>query len=1249
MNASATAMSHSAYRWLLSGIACIAAASALQPVLAQPSQQPLITREGSLGKPNIMLTLDSSWSMIYPYMPEKVAKVGAYTVWMPNDKSTIMHPSDNRYSSDLHDGAVLSDPTDNSNLYQRWMRSPDVNSIYYNPKVRYQPWLSSVDLATGVKTRYANANPAKVWLDPNKTSSSDLWVNLTDTSKASGGSNSNKIRTTWCTSINSSGSTSCSWVYKNFTPGLYFILTPGTDPNTASNFTKYDINNPPAGGFPKYPNRTDCVADPSYCTQAEERVNFANWFQYYRTRLHLTQASIPEAFLPSQDRFRLGWGAIHKGTTSIDGVNTSIVMQGVRDFTETHKADMVNWIRNIKSDNTVTSSTSGMKLNSGTPLRSAMYGVGQYFERSDVRSPWASNPGVSGGGGPASEHLACRRSYNLLVTDGYYNDTWQFSGSTDNKDNTDGPVIADSPYSYSYQYIASANANKLYRDGHSNTLADLGMYYWYRDLRDDLPNQVPRSDENPAFWQHLVQFTVGLGVTGNLTEDDFDDIISGSKAWWGDGSAPTTGDPRKIDDLLHAAVNSRGSYFSAKDSSELATAISGALGKTEERELKEAGVATAGLILENGNRKYVPSYKSVSWSGTVEAYSLDENGVAGATPLWNAETQVNPANHASRNWVTWDRAAHEAVPFTWTGMGTANQSRMGSAGSSDLVDYIRGDTSKSGTGHPYRARSKDLPDFVNSTPTLVKGNVDLGYEALPSIGATYDAFVDAKKTRNAVLFIGGNGGALHAFSDTDGSEVFGYVPRAVLPNLWKLAEKDYGSSTNYHQYYVDGPITESDAYISVDRSASGAKDWRNVLVGTLGAGGKGIYALNVTDLTNLGASSVLWEVTEEDAADLGYVTADVAVGVLPGGKWKVFLGNGAYSTAGKAVLYVIDLETGAVDGIEVGTVGGNGLGGVRLLKNSQQEVVAAFAGDLKGNLWRFEFTGSASSDWSVGFGGNPLFTAQDASAAAQPITATPGVIPHPDKGNIVIFATGKLMDESDRDSTAVQSAYGVWDETETGDSSLPADVVSGRTQLVQQTITATPFEEGGGVFYETSGNAVDWDEKKGWYMDFDHDAGNRAIYPVQTITTSFGKTFVLVSTVTPSAEAEDCSASSGRGYNFILEATAGAQHSLPIYDTNGDGVVNYLDKALSGYSTQGDGRDSILRGRTREYDTDDDDNPFPDSRTACENFSLQNTAGHVMTDLCDRVEDEEPTPSVILDRTWKRLLNPPRPSAAPAP
>lgn len=1147
-----------------------------------PAQFPLTSRDGGGVKPNIVLTMDDSGSMMFQHMPETTIFVGAHSVASPVGSNSVrMDPGDNAYLSAFFVGTVAAQPG-TSNYRQKLMRSPDTNTIYYNPEVRYRPW----PLASG--GRMANSPVASAYRDPMDPTGGGA-INLT---------NVRVVDTTWCFR---DSRTDCSRNDETYDPGLYFRLKKSggayLDPTNASNYDQFSINSPATTTYTKYTGRTDCAG--AVCTRDEERQNFANWFTYYRTRNLLARGSIGEAFAESEDTFRLGWGRINKSTnSSIDGVDTAVIQAGVRDFTATTKTNLFNWVYDLPASG-------------GTPLPRAMRLVGEYYKRNDNRGPWTDNPGSVN----TSADKTCRRAYHIMVTDGYWNDT---TTSVGNSDNTAGSVISGPALTYQYQPGAP------YRDGSSNTLADYAMEYWKTDLRTDLNNLVVPSSENPAFWQHMVNFTVGLGVRGTLNpEVDLPALTAGTKNWTGTD---------QIDDLWHAALNSRGSYISAKDPTELAEAIRMSVGSALSRELREAGVATASTTLEDGNRKYVPLYETGTWAGDIQAQALDELGQGGAI-VWRAASKL-PA-HGLRNIYTWRTDTLQAVQFNWTAMGADSQAALGTVAAThttDFVNFLRGDRSKEGDGQPFRQRKSVLGDFVNSTPVLVKDGVNLGYINLPvpqGGGSSYSSFLTQKASRPAVLFVGGNDGMLHAFKDTrganeelDGREIFAYVPRAVYPNLYKLTDKDYGTSTMYHQYYVDGPLLETDAYVPAPGETGST--WRNYLLGALGAGGRAVFALDVTNNDSLDATSIRWEISSSNYPDIGHITAPIQAGVLPNGEWVAIFGNGRFSDAGNAVLFIVNLSTGVAQTLTLDATGSSGLGGVGVVRNSSGQITTLYAGDYKGQLWRLDYSAAAPSRFAVA-GGVPFFAATSSGGTPQPITQGPVIFDTTRGGRMVMFGTGVLDTEADANSVAVQSIYSVWDQEA---DTLPRPL--GRSVLATRTVTAVNGA-GGSVFYSVAGPDVNWTSQRGWLIDLSVIAGLRLVYPPQKASSKIA----FMSTISPARSLVACEASVGTGINFTLNPEIGANPNTRTYDTNGDGVVNSSDAAVAGYATNADGIDAIVRGTMGTGTEVGIPGKCPPGTRLT---SFQNTTGQMLA--C--IEDDDPTATrAIRDRVWRRIINPP--------
>jgi type IV pilus assembly protein PilY1 len=544
----------------------------------------------------------------------------------------------------------------------------------------------------------------------------------------------------------------------------------------------------------------------------------------------------------------------------------------------------------------------------------------------------------------------------------------------------------------------------------------------------------------------------------------------------------------------------------------------------------------------------------------------------------------------------------------------------------NLINYLRGDATNEATSAStssptaiYRARTTRLGDIVSSTPVFVKDTLDLNYEKLPSGTAgqgTYRAFVDGtgttpsggkKQRAEGVLFVGANDGMLHAFRDgtytpagavvtPGGFETFAYVPKALLPTLNQLADKAY-----VHRYFVDGPNIETDAYFT-----GGSPHWANLVLGTTGAGAgvsssagvsprTAVYAIDVTGVntsaTSLNASSVLWEVSSSDSnfSELGHVLTDVQTGPTLDGKWVAIFGNGYESASCQARLYVVNLETGARIR-EINTGAGdcasakNGLGGVRVVRNANQQIIGVYAGDLQGNRWKFNLNNSSSAAWGIDLGGSPLFTA----GAAQPITAAPTVVPlsatsNPKGAYMVVAGTGKFYEVGDIKNPDQQSLYGILDPVAFGASTIPSgSTLTDKTLLVPQTIGSAQTA-GGKTYFAISTNAVDYVGKtsptvilprRGWYIDFPK-SGQRLVYPMELLS---GR-YVAADTISPANVSLDpCSKTSGgTGFLYLVDALTGAGPTVQILDTNGDGNVDSSDLLVSGLEGKADGRNVSIK------------------------------------------------------------------------
>jgi type IV pilus assembly protein PilY1 len=393
-----------------------------------------------------------------------------------------------------------------------------------------------------------------------------------------------------------------------------------------------------------------------------------------------------------------------------------------------------------------------------------------------------------------------------------------------------------------------------------------------------------------------------------------------------------------------------------------------------------------------------------------------------------------------------------------------------------------------------------------------------------------------------------------------------------------LSDKTYGSTVP-HKFYVDGPQREFDAFVAgpaysafsgQPACAAGATCWRNYLMGSLGAGGRAVYALDVTSSPNLGASNIRWEISSAMDPDLGYVLAPIEVGVLPSGKWVAIFGNGFSSTNQYATLFVVDLETAAITKLNVDTNGGNGLGGVGVIRNSLGQITSLYAGDLKGKLWKFDY--NTPSVPFVVSGGGAFFTATGPSSLAQAITQPPSIFDHSLGGKLIVFGTGKLFVAADQTNTDAQTMYGVWDK--------PADSVPrpfSRSALAARTLTSQmgTGSAASSVFYTLAGTSVNWTTQRGWHIDLSPPiTGGRVIYPSQSVSSAL----VLMTVVAPPQSAAVCDASTGIGVDFVFGVETGMPSPTPLFNTDGNDVVNSSDALVAGVQTSSVGIRALVRG-----------------------------------------------------------------------
>ncbi|WP_267106939.1 pilus assembly protein [Xanthomonas sacchari] len=569
-----------------------------------------------------------------------------------------------------------------------------------------------------------------------------------------------------------------------------------------------------------------------------------------------------------------------------------------------------------------------------------------------------------------------------------------------------------------------------------------------------------------------------------------------------------------------------------------ATKMVASLRKAFERILDEMRGSAASLAsnttkLEAGARTYQSVFYSGTWRGDVVAYDVNQT-TGELTQAWSATAQF-PTWNARK--IKFANSAGNLDDFVYGKLGNTPLS----SATQNQIDYLRGDRSQEkANGGVLRTRSGILGDIVNSQPVYVGAPNPRLYTTATFNGASaYASFAAAKSTRAPMIYVGANDGMLHGFDASTGAEKFAFVPKAAMTGLLDYTDPNY-----QHRYYVDGELTVSDVY-------SGGS-WRSVLIGTMGRGGKGMFALDVTDPNNI---TLLWDKTSTttDLVGLGNNLGKPIIGQLANGQWYAMLGNGPNSSGDSADLILVNAITGASSRIQTGSSGNNGLSGVLAWSSNNDFIVdRLYAGDLNGNVWRFDMSGATGTV-------RQLFSANYASKA-QPITAAPTAAKDPATGlTWVFFGTGKYLSSGDLGNKDVQSWYGLIDRGST--------IPSNRSTLNKVNILQEGTVNGFAVrVIEDKPNAG----QDGWYMDLLSPPGTPQ--GERMVVSNFFQGTALIGTTRIPDSGDVCSPS-GKGFVMAINPFTGGRLSQSFFDLDGSGGSSTGD-TLNGAPVSGIGLNS---------------------------------------------------------------------------
>lgn len=631
-------------------------------------------------------------------------------------------------------------------------------------------------------------------------------------------------------------------------------------------------------------------------------------------------------------------------------------------------------------------------------------------------------------------------------------------------------------------------------------------------------------------------------------------------------------DPSTLDTI--AASGGTGSAYLAEDTASLTetfdTIFTDILAKTG----SAASAATNSTSLGTGTVIYQARFNSGNWAGQLIKKDIDTAGNIADTGT-DFGSVLDAQSPSSRVMLTRSRDTGDGIAFTWTNLAGQTDQTQATALNTDAtgtvdnrgserVDWLRGSTVSG-----MRDRAGLLGDIVLSTPFHV-GKPQGGYT-----GTSYASFASTHLNRTPVLYVGGNDGMLHGFDADSGKELLAYIPGELYEHLSALSHPNYGNTALLplvpHRYFVDGSPMAGDAQIG--------GNWKTVLIGGLNAGGQGYYALDVTDPSGFSeanaANLALWEFTDEDDADLGYTfnqppfdqdnRSSAQIVQLNNDKWAVIVGNGYNnteadghaSTTGHAALFILFLDGGTdgswtvnTDYIKLDTGAGstttpNGLSTpLPVDTNGDDKADLVYAGDLQGNVWKFDLTSTTASSWSVGH----LYQALDSNTNPQPITTAPLVTPHPSGGYMIGFGTGKYLELTDLSSTTQQTVYGIRDPEPGGSA---GNLIDGRSDLQEQTLIATTTVSGTD-YRVTSDTAIDYDTQQGWYFDLPETGERIAYNPLAR-----DQYFVFVTLI---PDTSDPCAAGGSSWLMEFDYLNGARPTTAvIFDVNDDGKIDDSD------------------------------------------------------------------------------------------
>ncbi|WP_406232128.1 pilus assembly protein [Isoptericola jiangsuensis] len=973
-------------------------------------------------------------------------------------------------------------------------RSPTYNAGYFNPAVTYDPWRQAAAVNNSVL--WPNADVDDVRADPRTTSdfsvANGVSYDLTNVNGRAVRTETFRFlpgmvlpaNTPYSTSTNSERCFTTNWfggsngdglpgngnsfgslnrdytfvatcnVAVRYFPATFYLPAAAAAP---AGYKTADANRPVINNAcgPGCNMRRYEIKAANYNSTAEYQgalQNYANWFEYHRNRI-LSMVGSSSHAMAEVNNMRVGYFTINslKDVTMYD-VNTA-------------RASLYNQIYSLKP-------------NGGTPNREAVAFLGQQFRRTDKDAP---------------VQLACQRNGGMLFTDGYTNTSSSTSGF-DNADSAGGTHFPGAPFA----------------DGYNNTIADVAAGYYagsnFTPLRTGtafpvgqvaVPKECDSLDKSTPAWKrldcqtnlHMNFYGVTLGAQGRIFEVNQQataDPYTNAPDWNSIGNPTSSDDGRVIDEIWHAAINSRGEFINAKTPAEVTAAMRRVLSSVSGGASTSGSFALSGARIGAGSLSVTPRYEVLNngtdWFSRLQGSRVTVDQTtreAVYSQAWEASTAM-PSPSARNVWFASGTALTKLSTTSITLAGICGLPQDLYPGLSRCPDatnlptgttvanaasYLLGDTTTEvRLGGRFRDRTTVIGDIINSTPVISAPGDDYGYRSLGGVYATsyLDYLTSKRNSRRYTVYVGANDGMLHAYDGgmdaqgnlggNGGRELFGYIPGTSYGHLGNLLMPyDPANKNNQkfaHRYFVDGPVAVGDTYNN--------NTWSTTLVGTTGAGGRSVFALDVSDPTAFDDGKRLWEISDLTATDsvkanIGHVLGKpviVPVRAADGSvAWKAIFGNGYASKSGKAVLFVVDLKKNPtirmIEATESGSAvaGSNGLGNIMVVDRVDSSQYNAstkkyarvrdgfadtvYAADQKGAIWKFDLLDTATTLT------RPFFTTgtfvDSGSTYRQPIMGGLQATAGENGSVLLLFGTGSYSFVNDGTDNNTQSLYGVND------------------------------------------------------------------------------------------------------------------------------------------------------------------------------------------------------------------------------